>query len=101
MRSMSVALYNEKIMVNCTLPGAIRTNLHSYDTWSQLDEKDFTPIEDVVAAVVGLLEDPTATGRALEISSGMVLDRKQPEFSNDTMARVMGGISYGQNNLVE
>ena len=95
MRSMSAALCNEGIRVNCTLPGAIRTNLHSDHTWSQLREEDFTPIEEVVTAIIDLLKDPNATGRALEISAGMVFNREQPDFSNETMARVMGGISYG------
>ena len=89
-----MALRDEGIRVNCTLPGAIRTNLHPDNTWSQLKRADFTPIEEVVTAIMGLLKDPDVTGRALEISAGLVLNREQPDFSNDTMARIMGSISY-------
>lgn len=94
MRSMSRALCNESIRVNCILPGAIHTSLHSDETWRQLDNIDFTPIVQVVDTVLGLVTNPTATGKAMEISAGEVFDRKQPEFLNETMARVMNGISY-------
>ena len=94
MRSMSLALRDEGIRVNCTLPGAIRTSLHPDQTWSQFAHGDFTPIEEVVDTVVGLVKDSEATGRAMEISAGEVFDRKQPDFSNGTMARIMNGASY-------
>lgn len=89
-----MALVDEGIRVNCTLPGAIRTGLHPDETWSQLGHGDFTPIEQVVDTVLGLVKDPKATGKAMEISAGEVFDRQQPDFSNETMARIMNGISY-------
>lgn len=96
MRSMSLALRSENIRVNCTLPGAIHTMLHPEDTWSQFKNNDFTPIEEVVNTVIKLVEDPEATGKAMEISAGEVFDRKQQDYCNETMARIMNGdsISY-------
>ncbi|PGH28268.1 hypothetical protein AJ80_00159 [Polytolypa hystricis UAMH7299] len=94
MRSMSEHLKNEGIRIHSILPGAIRTTLHSEGIWSQFPKGDFTPIEEVVSAVLGLVNDPTSTGKAMEISAGEVFDRSQPEFSNETMRRIMTGKSY-------
>jgi len=94
MRSMSIPLKAEGIRVNSILPGAIRTTLHSEDTWEQFPKDDFTPIEEVVDAVLSVVNDPSATGKALEISAGEVFDRAQLGFSNETMRRIMTGKSY-------
>ena len=94
MRSLSSKLGKEGIRVNCILPGAIRTALHSQETWQQFDQDDFTPIDEIVAAVLALLKDPEANGRAMEISRGETFDRKQPPFSNDTMRKIMTSSSY-------
>ncbi|KAF7559281.1 hypothetical protein G7046_g4884 [Stylonectria norvegica] len=94
MRSMSLPLRQENIRVNAILPGAIHTTLHSESIWDQFDIRDFTPIEEVVSTVMDLVKDSQATGKALEISAGEVVDRKQHEFSNTTMEKVMQGKSY-------
>lgn len=94
MRSMSEILRNESIRVNCILPGAIRTTLHSDDTWQQFELQDFTPVEEVVLAVMDLINDSKATGMAMEISAEEVFDRRQPGYCNATMRRIMEGKSY-------
>ncbi|KAF2648442.1 NAD(P)-binding protein [Lophiostoma macrostomum CBS 122681] len=94
MRSMSVKLEKEGIRVNCILPGAIKTSLFSDDKWSQFGQDDFTPLEEIVEATMQLLNDKTATGKAIEISKGEVFDRQQPPFCNSTMERIMTGASY-------
>lgn len=91
---MSATLAKENIRVNCILPGAIRTSLLSDEIWSQFAKENLTPIEEVVSAVMGLVYDAKAVGKALEISSGEVFDRRQPAFSNDTMAKIMTSVSY-------
>ncbi|KAB5551063.1 hypothetical protein GE09DRAFT_158749 [Coniochaeta sp. 2T2.1] len=95
-RSVSEGLSRENIRVNAILPGAIQTSLHSQDTWSQFPAQDFTPVEEVVDAVLGLVTDAQANGRALEISAGEVFDRRQPEYCNETMSRIMRGKSYSK-----
>lgn len=93
MRSMSEELQRENIRVNSILPGAIRTTLHSESTWDQFPSGDFTPIEEVVNTVVGMVNDDS-TGKAMEISAGKTYNRTQPEFADDTMRRIMTGKSY-------
>lgn len=94
MRSMSERLRNESIRVNCILPGAIKTTLHSDDTWQQFEQQDFTPVDEVVSTVMNLVSDSKATGMAMEISAGEVFDRRQPGYCNATMRRIMEGKSY-------
>lgn len=94
MRSLSEQLAPENIRVNSILPGAIRTTLHTQAIWDQFPQKDFTPVDEVVKAVLGLVQDPTATGQAMEISAGETFDRRQPDYCNETMKRVMQGKSY-------
>ncbi|CAK7228649.1 hypothetical protein SEUCBS140593_006985 [Sporothrix eucalyptigena] len=94
MRSMSIQLAPEGIRVNSILPGAIRTMLHSKSIWDQFPVGDFTPIEEVVETVLGLVRDPTTTGRAMEISAGETFDRRQMAYCNETMQRIMQGKSY-------
>jgi NAD(P)-dependent dehydrogenase (short-subunit alcohol dehydrogenase family) len=94
MRSIHTPLAKEGIRVSCILPGAILTTLHSEETWSQFGGNNFTPIESIVKTVVGLLNDPNASGKAMEISAGEVFDRKQPDFCNETMRRIMTDNTY-------
>lgn len=94
MRAMSHQLKDEGIRVNSILPGAIRTTLYSDDIWTQFPKDDFTPVEEVVNTVMSLVSDETATGRAMEISAGETFDRRQPEYCNETMRRIMEGKSY-------
>ena len=91
---MSEQLQPENIRLHSILPGAIRTTLYSNDIWQQFPKDDFTPVEQVVEAVMSLVNDKESTGKALEISAGEVLDREQPGYMNDTMARIMRGKSY-------
>jgi 15-hydroxyprostaglandin dehydrogenase (NAD) len=91
---MSHQLTDEGIRVNSILPGAIRTTLYSDDIWTQFPKDDFTPVEEVVNTVMSLVSDETATGRAMEISAGETFDRRQPEYCNETMRRIMEGKSY-------
>ena len=91
---MSARLSSENIRVNAILPGAIKTSLHSDETWSQFDQSDFTPVEEIVDTVLKLIEDSGANGAAMEVSKGEVFDRKQPEFCNQAMRRIMTGSSY-------
>lgn len=91
---MSVYLSNENIRVNCVLPGAIRTSLLPDETWSQFSKDNFTSVKEVVDAICGLLYDDDAIGRALEISTGEIFDRKQFEFCNNAMRKIMTKISY-------
>ncbi|ROT40442.1 NAD(P)-binding protein [Sodiomyces alkalinus F11] len=62
-RAMSERLGGENIRVNAILPGAIRTTLHSKEIWEQFPQQDFTPVEEVVAAVLGMVEDGKANAR--------------------------------------
>ena len=94
MRSLSSKLIHERIRVNCILPGAIRTSLHSSETWSQFDQNDFTPMQEIISTVMELLNDSTANGCALEVSKGEVFDRTQPPFANDAMRRIMTNSAY-------
>lgn len=90
MRSLAPVLAKENIRVNCTLPGAVRTNLCDSDTWDMFPQENFTTVRDIVNAVTGLLEDTSINGKAAEISQGKVYYRDQHEFCDEQMARVMG-----------
>lgn len=94
MRSLGSKLMRENIRVNCILPGAIRTALHSQETWSQFAQDDFTPIDEIVSTVVELVNDNSANGKAMEVSKGEVFDRKQPTFSNEAMKKIMTSTNY-------
>lgn len=94
MRSMAIVLRPEGIRVNCVLPGAIRTTLYDESTWSQFHKDDFTPVCQVVKAVVQLLNDHSACGQALEVSAHTIRDRTQPDFLDETMRRIMSEASY-------
>jgi len=90
MRSLAPGLAKENIRVNATLPGAVRTGLCDPEVWDTFPQGQFTTVDNIVDAVVGLLEDPTLTGRAAEISMGKVYYRDQHEFCDDQMKAVMG-----------
>jgi 15-hydroxyprostaglandin dehydrogenase (NAD) len=91
---MSIPLKKEGIHVSCIIPGAIHTPLFSEDVWDQFGKDNFTSIDSIVETVINLLGDPDAAGKAMEVSAGEVFDRKQPEFSNETMRRIMTDASY-------
>jgi hypothetical protein len=59
--------------------------------------ENFTTVDNIMSAVVGMREDTSLTGKATEISQGKVYYREQHEFCDDQMAKVMGaagGSSY-------
>lgn len=91
---MAISLKKESIRVNCVLPGAIHTTLYNEETWSQFSSKDFTPVSQVVKAVMMLLEDGSAIGQALEVSAENIVNRAQPEYIDETMKRIMEGATY-------
>ena len=91
---MSSKLASENIRVNCVLPGAIRTALHSNETWSQFAQDDFTPIGEIVSTVLDLVNNLSANGRAMEVSKGEVFDRAQPSFANAAMKKIMTKSTY-------
>lgn len=90
MRSIAPSLAKENIRVNCTLPGAVRTNLCSGDVWDMFPKEQFTTLENIVDTVVTLLEDQSLTGKAAEISMGKVYYREQHEFLDEQMKAIMG-----------
>jgi 15-hydroxyprostaglandin dehydrogenase (NAD) len=90
MRSLAPVMAKENIRVNCTLPGAVRTNLCDSETWDMFPEQQFTTVDNIVSAVTGLLEDRSLTGKAAEISQGKVYYRDQHEFCDEQMKMVMG-----------
>jgi 15-hydroxyprostaglandin dehydrogenase (NAD) len=90
MRSLAPELAKENIRVNCTLPGAVRTNLCDSDTWDLFPQQQFTTVDNIISAVTGLLEDTSLTGKAVEISQGKVYYRDQHGFCDDQMKMVMG-----------
>lgn len=94
MRSICGKLNEENIRVSCILPGAIHTTLFDEKTWSQFGDKNFTSIDDIVSTVLNLIEDPEASGKAMEVSAGEVFDRKQHDYCNDTMRAIMTDKKY-------
>jgi len=88
MRSLAPSLAKENIRVNCTLPGAVRTNL--IPSWDSFPDEQFTTVDNIVSAVVGILDDHTLTGKAVEISQGKVYYREQHDFCDAEMKQVMG-----------
>jgi NAD(P)-dependent dehydrogenase (short-subunit alcohol dehydrogenase family) len=90
MRSLAPELKKENIRVNCTLPGAVRTNLCDEDTWNGFDSDNFTTVKNIVDNVVRVLEDPTITGEAVEISKDKYYYRDQHDFCDEQQARTMG-----------
>lgn len=90
MRSIAGQLKKENIRVNATLPGAVRTNLCSGDVWDMFPADQFTTIDNIVDTVVKLLEDPSLTGKAAEISMGNVYYREQADFCDKQMRAIMG-----------
>ena len=90
MRSLAPMLANENIRVNCTLPGAVQTNLCSEDTWSNFPQQQFTTTAQIVDSVARLLDDSSITGKAVEISKDNWYYREQHEFCDEAQKRVMG-----------
>lgn len=65
-RSLAPLMWkNDKIRVSCICPGTMRTNL--MEDWAGFPDDLFTPINNVVAAVVSLVGDPESIGKVLEV----------------------------------
>jgi short-subunit dehydrogenase len=90
MRSLAPELAKDNIRINCTLPGAVRTNLCNSDTWDSFPQDNFTTTQDIVNAVINALEDPTLTGKAIEISKKNIFYREQHEFCDAAQEATMG-----------
>jgi NAD(P)-dependent dehydrogenase (short-subunit alcohol dehydrogenase family) len=90
MRSLAPGLAKENIRVNCTMPGAVQTNLCDEDTWKMFPKDQFTSTSNIVDTVARLLDDPSITGKAVEISKDKWYYRDQHEFCDEAQARVMG-----------
>ena len=90
MRSLAPTLAAENIRVNCTLPGAVHTNLCDEETWKAFPSSQFTTTADIVNTVARLLDDPSITGKAVEISKDKWYYRDQHEFCDETQRKIMG-----------
>ncbi|KAB5554320.1 hypothetical protein GE09DRAFT_1120543, partial [Coniochaeta sp. 2T2.1] len=95
MRAMAPRLWrNDKVRVNAVLPGTVKTNLHTEESWKQFPEEYFTPVEKIVEAVLILL-DGTETGKAIECNGQNHYYREQYEYCDDAMRAVMSSTDVG------
>ncbi|EXJ78176.1 hypothetical protein A1O3_09337 [Capronia epimyces CBS 606.96] len=83
MRCLAPVLLREGIRVNATLPGAVKTPFMSEEGWAAFPESMFTTLDNIVGGVNKLLDDPDASGVALEISQGNYYPRPQHEWSDE------------------
>ena len=90
MRSIAPKLIQENIRVNCTLPGAVRTNLVDDEAWKAFPADQFTTTENVVDVVARILNDESIVGKAVEISKDKWYYRDQHEFCDEAQAQTMG-----------
>lgn len=90
MRGLAPTLAKENIRVNCTLPGAVQTNLCDEETWKAFPSEKFTPLSAIVDTVIGIIEDKSLTGQAVEISQGKRYYRSQHDFCDETQKSIMG-----------
>lgn len=89
MRGLAPTLIKENIRVNCTLPGAVQTNLCDAETWSTFDQTKFTPLSAIVDTVMRVLEDETIVGQAIEISKDKIYNRQQHEYCDENQRSIM------------
>lgn len=90
MRSIAPSLAKEKIRVNCTMPGIVRTNISSEEVYKLFPQDQFTSMDQIVNTVMTLLEDHSLTGKAAEISMDKVYYRDHHDFLDPQMAAIMG-----------
>ncbi|KAH8819312.1 hypothetical protein F5884DRAFT_717631, partial [Xylogone sp. PMI_703] len=67
MRALAPRLKKEKINVNCILPGTVATNIVDPSFWDNFPKEYMTPIEKVVEVVLSLVNNPNASGQAVEV----------------------------------
>lgn len=84
MRCLAPVLLEEGIRVNCTCPGAVKTPFMSAEGWSAFPDSIFTTLDNIVGGVAQLMDDPNASGIALEISKSNYYPRPQHEWSDET-----------------
>lgn len=88
MRCLAPVLLREGIRVNATLPGAVKTPFMSDEGWSAFPESMLTTVDNIVGGVNKLLDDPGASGVALEISQGNYYPRAQHDWSDNTQKQI-------------
>lgn len=105
MRSVERHMWRrDGIRVNAVLPGTVKTNLLTQESWKQFADEYFTPVAQIVKAVLIFLDGKDESrpdlgvikGQAIECS-GMVLHyRDQPAYSDEGMAAVMAATDTGR-----
>ncbi|KAF2101756.1 NAD(P)-binding protein [Rhizodiscina lignyota] len=95
MRSLAPMLAKDNIRVNCTMPGAVRTNLCDEETWNAFPAEQFTKTSDIVSAIEKILKDESITGKAVEISKDKIYFREQHEFCDEAQRQTMGAAGDG------
>jgi hypothetical protein len=54
------------------------------------DADQFTTVDDIVQAVVKILEDTSIVGKAVEVSKGKTYHREQHEYCDEAQEKTMG-----------
>ncbi|OCK74349.1 NAD(P)-binding protein [Lepidopterella palustris CBS 459.81] len=101
-RGLGRKLAKENIRVNAILPGPVDTNilassavpLFAPGEKPPFGSEVYTKEQNIVDAVMTLLDDPNASGTVLEISRSSFYDRKQPEWSDDNMRLALTSTVY-------
>ncbi|OCK82590.1 NAD(P)-binding protein [Lepidopterella palustris CBS 459.81] len=95
-------LAKEGIRINTILPGPVDTNilassavpLFAEGKGNPFGPEVYTTPQNIIDAVMGLVNDPEAAAKVLEVSRWNVYERAQPEFSDDNMRIVLTGTVY-------
>jgi NAD(P)-dependent dehydrogenase (short-subunit alcohol dehydrogenase family) len=98
MRAMAPMLWRDDgVRVNAVLPGTVKTNLLTAESWKQFPEEYFTPVEKIVEAVLIFVDgkDPSKPdievmqGNAIECSGDSHYYREQYPYCDEAMRNVM------------
>ncbi len=76
------------VTVNCICPGLVDTGLTGL-LMPMAPSESITPKSTIVRAVMGFIEDDTATGQAAECSVEKIYYRQQPEWGDEAAEWVM------------
>lgn len=104
MRAMTPWLWrNDGVRVNAVLPGTVRTNLHSAESWNQFPAKYFTPVEKIVEAVLIFLDGKDLAKPEIEVMKGKAIEccgqnyyyREQYSYCDEAMRAVMSSTDSG------